>query len=89
MMKATRSEVYDAINSEREYQRKWEDVESKGDHEIAAFLLFMDDYLNEAKGLISRYAEEEVREDVLSTIRKVTALGVSCMEQHGAPKRDD
>jgi hypothetical protein len=78
----SREDVYDAIDSERYYQmQRWG---QNNPHEIGAWILFMEDYLAEARHLVSRNSPEEI---ALDTIRKVTALGVACMEQHGAPLR--
>ncbi len=87
MSKATREEVYEAIDSERDYQRKWDTAESGGKHEVAAWILFMEHYLQQAREIESTAAAEDVREKVLGKIRCVVALGVACMEQHGAPHR--
>jgi len=123
---ATREEVYEAIDTEREYQRKWDTArpeyrtihfdwrfvdwcnyqcsyccahdfmvqkfskdtsKSGGKHDVAAFILFMEQYLQEAREIEAKAASEDVREEVLSKIRCVVALGVACMEQYGAPKR--
>ncbi len=86
-MSTSREEVYAAIDSEREYQKKWDTAESSGKHEAAAWILFMEQYLQEAREIESKAAAEDVRGKVLSKIRCVAALGVACMEQHGAPKR--
>lgn len=80
---ASRKEVYDAIDSERDYQeRRWGTAGRS--HEIASWITYMQDYLNEARNLASRNSPETI---ALDTIRKVVALGVRCMEEHGAPKR--
>lgn len=90
---ATRNDVYVAINTERAYQAKvWNEgtTESGGRHETAAFLTYMREYLRRAELLSSTLADgavNEAGECDLDMIRKVTALGVACMEQHGAPKR--
>jgi len=84
----TREEVYAAIDGEREYQCKWETSDSKGLHEVGAFILFMEDYLHEARHQLSRAADPEASQAALSTPRKVIALDVACMEQHGAPERE-
>ena len=88
---ATREEVYQAIDSERDYQK------SKGDetdghehlHELESFVLYMDDYLTELKHQLSRIwvPTGELPTEALNTLRKVTTLGVAAMEQHGAPQR--
>ncbi len=89
----TREQVYQVVDTERAYQAKWDGAESKGIHETGAFILFMEQYLSEARKL------ESTREDgnngdrfegegSLDFVRKVTALGVACMEQNGAPHRE-
>jgi hypothetical protein len=80
---ASRAEVYAAIDSERDYQeRRWGDAGCN--HEIAAWITYMRSYLDEAANLASRNSPETI---ALDCIRKVTAMGVRCMEEHGAPKR--
>jgi len=99
--KEVRKDVYKAIDGERDYQQKWEDAESKGKHETGAFILFMEHYLKEARRLestlenggngvpASHHLGRDVRpEGSLDFVRKVTALGVACMEQNGAPQRE-
>lgn len=85
-MSATRAEVYDAIDSEREYQeRRW----GGHRHEAESYCLFMEDYLQQARHQASRTdftIDSELRA-YLDTIRKVVTLGVACMEEHGAPQR--
>ncbi len=88
----TRARVYQAVDGERSYQMKWDDAESKGVHETGAFLLFMEHYLAEARRLESTIenggnGDNFEGEGSLDFVRKVTALGVVCMEQNGAPYR--
>lgn len=87
----TRKEVYDAIDSEREYQDfRWNEntTTSSGLHSPAEWLVYIQDYLREAFTQASRSADPESRDMVMNTIRKITAMGVACMEQNGAPRRD-
>lgn len=89
---ATREEVYEAVDGERAYQTKWDTAESQGLHETGAFILFMEEYLSEARRLESTRESGNNKpgdegEGSLDFVRKVTALGVACMEQNGAPKR--
>ncbi len=99
--KEVRADVYKAIDGERAYQDKWEDADSRGKHETGAFILFMEHYLQEARRLestlenggngvpASHHLGRDVRpEGSLDFVRKVTALGVACMEQNGAPERE-
>lgn len=91
MPKATRAEVYEALDGERAYQgTRWnrDTTETGGVHEgIADWLLYMESYLNEAKEHLSRNGEPGATEFALNNVRKVTALGVACMETLGAPRR--
>lgn len=86
----SRQEVYEAIDSERDYQdRRWnpETTSTGGKHSVTEFLVFMRSYVNEALEIVSRNAEPEASGRALEAVRKVSALGVVCMEQHGAPRR--
>lgn len=81
---ATRQEVYEALDTERTYQgKRWGDA----NHSITEFLVYMQDYVAEALHKCSRLPDEEANPQALDSIRKVAALGVAAMEQHGAPKR--
>lgn len=84
-MKATRDEVYDALDGERAYQEsRWQGEE----HELGSYILYMEDYMAELKHLIARNAWERVQDKAMGIMRKVTALGVASMEQHGVPPRE-
>lgn len=90
MAKATRSEVYAAINSERAYQSaKWtpETTTSDGQHSLEEWLVYMEDYINEAKHILSRESKQVADIKATEIMRKITAMGVAAMEQHGAPRR--
>lgn len=90
-----RSEVYEAIDTERDYQdRRWGNTLSGnrepgefdrgGDRTIDEFILYIAGYTNDLVENASHFADTDVKLDI---IRKVTALGVAAMEQHGAPLR--
>lgn len=80
-----REEVYSLIDGERSYQdtlwggRPHDDFKSAGD-----FLIYIEDYLRKAK---TAYTTEAGNGPTMEVIRKITALGVACMEVHGAPAR--
>jgi len=90
--RATRGEVYASLDSERAYQDvRWNPstTTTGGVHEMPAeWIMYMEDYLAEAKHVLSRESEPECTQKALHIIRKVTALGVACMEQCGAPRRE-
>jgi hypothetical protein len=86
-----RDEVYAAIDTERKYQdERWNIVTTPtdGQHTVTEWLVYMQDYLTEAVKQVSRQADPKASQDALHTIRKIAAMGVACMEQNGAPKRE-
>lgn len=90
-MKATREEVYAAIDGECEYQEeRWNEntTESCGDHSVAEFVLYMEHYIQLARVEASTKPDPESREATLHMVRKVAALGVACMEQNGVMERE-
>lgn len=88
-----RAEVFAAIDTEREYQiRRWgfrdENRMIEAPHSLEEFLLYMEDYMHEARHQLSRLPEPEAREIALHTLRKVVTLGIAAHEQLGCPHRD-
>ncbi len=90
----TRGEVYKAVNGERDYQEalikkhgpQRDSEEFARNHSIDSYLVFMEDYMSELKKVRAReWGAGEARG--LDTMRKIVALGVACMEDHGAPIR--
>jgi hypothetical protein len=88
--KMTRQEVYDRIDTERQYQDlRWTPRREKNgtpDEEkpSAEWINYMEFHLNEAKKAVYFLNDEEA----LAQVRKVAALAVRCMELHGCPKRE-
>ena len=77
-----RSEVFKAINGERDYQMvRW--GENVGGS-IDEFSLYIAGYTAD---LVRETSHNLTGVEALNIIRKITALGVACMEQHGAPQR--
>lgn len=73
--------AYLAIDSERDYQaRKW----GENPHEIDAFAAYVQEYTNQ---LIKTVGTSNDQTAKLDCMRKIGALTVACMEQHGAPRR--
>ena len=88
----TQEQVLKVIVGERIYQdARWNPATttSGGFHEVGAWLTFMRSYLREAEDQISRGADPQASEAALNTVRKIAAMSVACMEQHGAPERKD
>lgn len=88
MMKVLRIDVFDAIEGERDYQDDGQGNAKR--HEGAApmtvgeHILCMEKLLADARAIWYR---PNGGEPCLHEIRKITALGVQCMERYGAPQR--
>lgn len=81
-MKATREDVYKAIDTERYYQdNKWG---KDHPHEIDAFATYLRRYTAILDEVATVPSGDTAKLDV---IRKIAGLAVVCMEQHGAPER--
>jgi hypothetical protein len=89
LCKLDRREVYDRIDTEREYQElRWEDENKERevldyDKSPAEWLNYMEHHMSEAKK--ANYFLN--KEETLAQIRKVVALGVRALEVHGCPER--
>lgn len=87
----TRKAVYDAIDGEREYQgfRAVKDGTKTPDRakDLESFVLYAQDYLEEARRQITREWGPDSNRAPLHTLRKVAALLVAAMETYGAPQR--
>ncbi len=89
-MKIPRKKVYNAIDSEREYQiKKWGKTFSgnrpgNGWRSVDEYVNYISGYTAELLQVSSHYGTED---DKLNLVRKVAGLCVACMEQHGAPLR--
>jgi hypothetical protein len=80
--------AFDAINSERDYQddkfKSCEPSRDAIDRSLDEFILYIQQYAREAGDLTTH----EFEGAALEHVRKVAALCVGCMEQHGAPRRE-
>lgn len=87
-----RSQVYKLIDGERDYQdKKWNDdtTISGGRHyQPEEWITYMEDYLAEAKHVLSRKPAQISIPEAMGIIRKVTALGVNAMEHIDTPPRE-
>ncbi|HLY04883.1 MAG TPA: hypothetical protein VKR31_03960 [Rhizomicrobium sp.] len=90
-----RGRVFAALCSERDYQESRANAAGTPEgevrpHSVEEFVLYMESYLTEAREILSRTwtPDRSAPPAALHTLRKVTALGVACMEQHGAPMRE-
>lgn len=84
MSRVSREDVYESVSSEREYQvRKW-GVDHDENESVGNFLIYLERHLQLAK---DAYIDSMYESQALEHVRKVAALAVACMEQHGAPRR--
>ncbi len=85
----SREDVYFVITKERQYQNdRHERLQVKHphrdeDHSIADWLIYIESQLNDAKKCVYDLRFDEA----MHHVRKLTALGVACMEYQGAPRR--
>ena len=89
-----RLEVFEAINSEREYQDKiWDGTKSSRqpsdaptgmERSIDEFALYVSRYTNV---LVEVCGTTDHPEEKLEVFRKIAALCVACGEEHGMPNR--
>lgn len=86
-----REAAYSTIDTERDYQNaQWRRSESNdpnghNPHTVTEWLVYMRHYIDE--GLRVQTTSRDANAG-LDFARKVAALGVVCMEQHGAPRRE-
>lgn len=78
-------EVLSAVHDERVFQnRKWGTM-TEHSHEVGGYLTIMRKLLTDAE---AAWTSSKGDEGSLDEIRKVVAVGIACMEQHGAVIRD-
>jgi len=85
-----RTEVYKLIDGERDYQdKKWgsESNSRHSNHSIEEWLMYIEDYLNEAKHILTREFYNECDQKSMNIMRKIAAMAVCAIEQHGADAR--
>lgn len=85
-----RSEVYKLIDGEREYQDslRYDGVNARfGDmeHEVGEYLVMFATYLRKAE---DGWTLNKGNDQALHQIRKLATIAVRCMEEHGAPTRE-
>lgn len=92
-----RTQVYKLIDGERDYQdSRWGATLSSdrvpvpqqsngGDRSIDEFILYIKGYADDAVQVAAHFGDPNAK---LDPVRKIAALCVACMEQHGAPERE-
>jgi hypothetical protein len=88
-MKAMRGTVYAAIDGERAYQdSKWPATELGVGPSLIEWLVFIEDYVAEAKRYVSRNTPVASDDFARNALRKVAAMAVAGLEQHGVTTRE-
>lgn len=86
-MKATRPQVYTAIDGERDYQKQFVPAADFIVHKtIGEEVLLLCEYADRARKLWTDHPDADG--ECLHQIRKIAAIAVRCMEQHGALERE-
>lgn len=87
-MKATRQEVYEAIDGERDYEDELWPQNGERDNPrltVGEFLLLIEEYVDKARK--DWTVESRPENATLKGIRKIAGIAVNCMENHGALRR--
>lgn len=83
MPQTDRQEVYSAINRERDYQEaKWS--RPAHNHTVTEYLVYIQHQLDLARTKVSTMEDDG---DARAELRKIAALCVSAMEEHGIVHR--
>lgn len=77
---ASRGQVYSAVNEERDYQDREKGL---GVRDVGTELCLMSRYVRKAEDDLAQNGPREAMDE----IRKIVAMGVRCLENHGVPRR--
>ena len=88
-----REDVYKLIDSEREYQNKWDKLRTEKElplrdkyATVESWILWMEEYLLRARMAATNSVDKT---EAFECIRKVTVLGVACMENNDTKARKE
>jgi len=83
-----RNDVYDLVDGERDHQlkrhEKHEVQHRDEDHSVADWITYMEHHI----GLAKLWVYHLNMDNALREVRKITALGVACMEYNETPPRE-
>lgn len=85
-----RTDVYRAIDTERDYQDSFVLPERQyyQTHTLGEFVLMLNQYAAQAMQKWTHHSDAgDDYPESLHEVRKIAAIAVRCMEQHGAPPR--
>lgn len=84
-------EVFQLIVTERKYQEKvWncETTDSCGQHIPGEWFMYIEDYVNQAKHILTKENVQVGYPLAMAIMRKIAALAVAAMEQLETPARE-
>jgi len=76
--KMTREDIYKIIDEERNYQDRYHNPKETLEAELVMMKVYLDQALE----------DWTYKADSRHIIRKVVALGIRCLENHGCPRRE-
>lgn len=84
MLYKMNADVLSAVHDERVFQnRKWGTI-SERPHEVGGYLTIMRKLLSDAE---AAWSSSRGDTQALDEVRKIVAVGIACMEQHGPVPR--
>lgn len=89
-MKSSQQEVEKAIDGEIQYSfSKWDpsSTESGGEHSVAEWIIYIEDYLGEAKRVMSRQPEPDATTKAKHALRKIASMATIALMQNGVVTR--
>lgn len=90
MAKSGREEAIAAVVGEMDYSfSKWDPstTESGGEHSVAEWIIYIEDYLREAKQVLSRQPEPQATIKAKHALRKVASMATIALMQNGVVTR--
>lgn len=85
-MNSSRNAVYEALDGERRYQfTRFADIPRS----LGEFVVYIDRYLDDAKSQLTFLSGPDASVETRNSIRKIAALAVAALEQHGVVSRSD
>jgi hypothetical protein len=84
--KTLRTDVYDAVDRERDYQ---DAVHDNHQHSLLEWIIIIESYVTNAKHCFMAGGGNDSERDILCAVRKIAGTAVACMEQCGVVTRDD
>ncbi|QNH71516.1 hypothetical protein PP938_gp038 [Rhizobium phage AF3] len=80
----------EAVREEYVYAaEKWNiaTTPTRGEHSTTEYLVYIDDYLREAKTFVTRNADPHANQLALDALRKIANLAITAMIQNGIVER--